>query len=578
MGGFRSPEAIKLRMLAEERLRDRPAEASRSPVETVRLLHELQVHQIELEMQNEELSRSRAEEEMLKERYADFHDFAPTGFVSLNRAGEIIQINPMGALLLGAEPAQLGGANLPAFLEAADRPAFTEFLRALFTTGGRKTLEVRRQGLGSTPVLLHIEATLARDQQECRAVLVDLRERQRAEEELRNLNESLERRVAERTAESARLALKLRALAGELSVAELRERRRLAIILHDHLQQLLVAAKIRLELAASGAEGSPGSREPLIQAIIQEAIDVSRDLTVELSPPILNHGGLIQALGWLIERFATKSLFEVQLQADPGAEPGAEPVRLLLFEAVRELLLNAIKHSGCRKATVTLRRNLEGLLEVTVEDNGVGFEPLALKRGDGQGSGLFSIQQRLLYLGGDMAIHSAPGQGARVTLLAPPEGSGPGEVIPLPGTDAEEAFKAMALPSGRAKIHLLVVDDHKILREGLRALLQIIPDFEVVGEAEDGIEGLERVRQVKPDLVITDLVMPRMNGLEFTRILLRDHPGIKVIGLSMANENARAAAMREAGATGFLTKDGPFQELVDAIRLCVAHPELPWVT
>ncbi len=246
-------------------------------------------------------------------------------------------------------------------------------------------------------------------------------ERKRLETDLMTLNDTLERRVAERSEEARRLSMRLRALAAELGQVEQRERRRLAQVLHDHVQQLIVAAQMRLGILEKQrlAEGALATVKD-INDTLREAVEATRSLTVELSPPVLHDAGLAAALGWLSRRMREKNRFTVELDADSEAEPVNEAVRIFLFESVRELLFNAVKHSGVTQARVRMNRDRDGWTRIVVKEDGVGFvagekigSPAAA------GFGLFSIQQRLAHLGGRVLFSSAPGKGTRVTLQVP---------------------------------------------------------------------------------------------------------------------------------------------------------------
>ena len=262
----------------------------------------------------------------------------------------------------------------------------------------------------------HLAAEIA-DRRKAEAALRD------RENQLRALNETLEQRVAERTAEVQGQAEELRALAADLSHAEQQERKRIAKVLHDHIQQLLVAAQ--MHLVAFKRNSAAGAREvslvQTVESILMEAIEASRSLAVELSPPVLHDAGLIAGLGWLADHVQRQSHFQVEVHSDNGAEPAAEEVRLLLFECVRELLLNAIKHSGQSKAAVTVEHTPDEKIKIVVADAGRGFDPSLLKARSRTSPtfGLFSIQQRLAHLGGSMDIETAPDHGVRVTLKAP---------------------------------------------------------------------------------------------------------------------------------------------------------------
>jgi signal transduction histidine kinase/ActR/RegA family two-component response regulator len=394
----------------------------------------------------------------------------------------------------------------------------------------------------------------------------------KAEQALRESNETLEQRVAERTAEVQRQSEQLRALAAELSRTELRERQRLAKLLHDNVQQLLVAGQMQLSLIKRGADPKiMQSTAQGVDGILAEALEASRSLTVELYPPILHQSGLVAALSWLAARTESKQQFKLHARIDSDAEPADPDVRTFLFEAIRELILNAVKHSGEREAHLTMVCTRDDGCKIIVEDKGRGFDPASVKPGPTGGFGMFSIQQRLLLMGGRMEIESAPGRGTRVVLTIPIGRSG-GPATEAADLSSDGIRPGTAFVQKGQRISILLVDDHRIVREGLSMLLGFENDMEVVAEAEDGVEALEMARRHRPDVVIMDVNLPRMDGIEATRILTRELPGTQVIGLSMHIDAQAANAMRTAGAVAYLTKGGPSEGLIAAVRAC-ARPE-----
>jgi PAS domain S-box-containing protein len=196
-------DASELRRRAEERLRANTAKGApaRTGPEAERLVFELQVHQIELEMQNEELRQSRAEVEAGLERYTDLYDFAPVGYLTLGRDGAIRQVNLTGAILLGVERTRLIGRRFGDFVGEPDRAVFQAFQEKVFASKAKEVCEVALLKKGRGALLVQVTATVSQDGKECRVVMEDISARAQAEEALLNAYAEVEKRVVERTAE-----------------------------------------------------------------------------------------------------------------------------------------------------------------------------------------------------------------------------------------------------------------------------------------------------------------------------------------------------------------------------------------
>lgn len=401
----------------------------------------------------------------------------------------------------------------------------------------------------------------------------DITHRIEIEHSLRELNSTLEQRVEERNAEVTVLANQLRQLASELTLAEQRERQRIARVLHDHIQQMLVAAKLQTSVLAQRVQNEQlkGGAE-LVSSLIDQTISASRDLTSELSPPVLYDAGLGPALQWLARSFLEKHGLSVEVQFDPLGEPEDDDVRTFLFDAVREMLFNVTKHSGVSNARIQGFRGDDDRAHIVVSDEGKGFDPTPLQTGGKpHGFGLFSIQQRLKHMGGRVGIESTPGKGTRVKLVGPPASLVRRQ---SPGTASQNRSAAQVeeIAPHPDKIRVVLADDHHIIRQGIASLLRMAPDLEVVGEASNGEQAVALTRSLRPDVVIMDISMPVMNGIDATRAIKGQSPEVHVVGLSMHTEGEMSSAILAAGAAAYVMKGGPPEALINAIRIARRRP------
>lgn len=397
---------------------------------------------------------------------------------------------------------------------------------------------------------------------------IDVTARKAAEKRLMNLNDELERRVAERTEKLERRTAMLQHLSRQLATVEQKERKRLARLLHDHLQQLVAAAKIRLDLLedeltdTSNLEHVTSARENL-----EEAVSASRTLAAELSPPILETAALPETLKWLVRRTYEKHRLNVTL-IEEEVPAVADEMKVFLFQAVRELIFNVVKHAKARSCTLRVSRAEGSRVRLTLEDDGIGFDPTSIgDEPEATGLGFLSVKERLEGMGGHLIIRSKPNEGTSIELLAPAiEEVEPGEVEGLTQPRADGPARRDSHPSASADaVRVLIVDDHRIVRQGLVSILSAKAGVEVAGEAQDGQEAIDLALALEPDVVLMDVDLPGVNGIEATRRIKARLPGARVIGLSIHEEEEVAQSMIAAGASDFITKGGHPERLLRRI-------------
>ena len=408
----------------------------------------------------------------------------------------------------------------------------------------------------------------------------DITERKASQARLEQFAEELEQKVSERTHELVSSQQQLQALATQLNLAEQQERSRLAAELHDHLAQLLVLVRLKLGQAKAGPLSRSIEMIKQAEVVVDDSLTYTRNLVAELSPPVLHEFGLFTALRWLGEQMKRYQLTVTVRINTPEELKLPENQAVLLFQSVRELLLNAAKHAGSKKAVIEAL-GCKGFLRILVEDNGVGFNPKTLSSQQPSATsskfGLFSIRQRMEALGGRLELHSNPGEGTRATLILPmsdlleqPNSASQSKV--QPSDNVMRAVSTVCTKVGPCRV--LIADDHTMVRQGLRLVLQAFTDIEVIAEASNGLEAIDLAKKLRPSVVVMDINMPLMNGIEATSKIRTALPETIVIGMSVNASGDNQEAMQLAGATLLLPKEAAGDQLYGAIQTAMKgfHP------
>jgi PAS domain S-box-containing protein len=395
-------ESFELRCRAEEQLNSIASEAgvSRTGVETERLLHELQVHRIELEMQNVELRQARDEVEKSLEKYTDLYDFAPVGYLTLDRDGNITAANLSGAALLGVERSRLIGRCFGLCVTEEYRLSFNTFLDTIYSSMGKVVCEVSLHNKRKSPLFVQIEAMDNVLGEECRLVLIDITERKQAEDDLR----SYARRLIEMEEELRKK------LAGEL---------------HDEISRDLTV--LGINLAVIGKNMSDDAPKNLVAMVADSSRMTGcisrtvRGIMVRLRPPVLDDYGLLVALRWHSDIFTKRTGIAVSIQAEdpfPRLMPEKE---IALFRIAQEALMNASKYAAITEVTISISSD-NGMLRFMISDEGKGFTPDSSEHTQaGSGWGMNIMRERTELIGGNFHLYSAPGKGTAISVDIPLE-------------------------------------------------------------------------------------------------------------------------------------------------------------
>ncbi|MBE0584649.1 MAG: response regulator, partial [Desulfofustis sp.] len=515
---------VELRKKAEAELIEINSEA-----ETVmmamglkRLVNELQIKKLELEMQNQELQYSSAEVERLQEYFADFYDFSPTGFVSINRKGAINHTNITCAQLLGRDRSPLIGASFTSFVAMVDRPVFNSLLQSIFEEGTRQSCMLSLYDREQTLIFVQMVGTLSPDKQSCRAVLIDLTEQRQMEEQLRQ-------------------AQKMEAI-GQLAGG----------VAHDFNNMLGVILG-HAEMALMKADPSSPSISNLQE--IATAADRSADLTRQLltfarkqviAPKVLDLNDSIAGTLKMLQRLIGEN---IHLSWTPAAN--LWPLKVdpsQLDQILANLCVNARDAiAGIGKISIeTGNRTLDesaistlpfevvpgDYVRLSVSDDGCGmdkqtqthiFEPFYTTKevGSGTGLGLATVYGAVKQNQGFITVYSEPGLGTVFNVY-----------LPRTSKAVEEKQETTEKPLLRGTETVLLVEDDEMLLRLITTMLEESGYTVLAAATTELAQSFAREHAGPIHLLISDVIMPMMNGRELSAKLQPLRPDMKVLFLS----------------------------------------------
>ena len=569
---------LELRYRAEIELKSKRPDVDLPHTEEdlMRLVHDLQVHQIELEMQNEELRRSEETLKASRDKYSLLYDFAPIGYFTLDRDEVVQSVNLTGAALLGRERSRIVTRPFTNFVAVSDRSAVSAFLQKVFQSKEPQTCEVSLSEVGSRPLIVRIEAVSASSGQECLAAIVDITALRLMGKELQESLEALQREMAERKLLEQQLmqAQKMEAM-GQLAGGVAHDFNNLLTAIHGYGEEL--------------RDGLPAGDESLQECVGQllqgaeRAADLTRQLLafsrkqhIEQKPVLIDD--IIANTGKLIQRvigedigFATEFCCKgLQVMASTGQ---IEQVLVNLAANARGAMPGGGRFSISTQQVVVKAGSEAGydlLLSgpyvlISVSDTGTGiakeiidrvFEPFFTTKevGMGTGLGLSMVYGIVKQHRGSVLVSSETGEGAIFKIYLP---------LLEESVVTKEIKRPLSLAGGTET--LLVVEDEEIVKFFLkRTLEKAVYRVYVAGDGDEAITLFRAHDDIS--LVLSDVIMPRKNGKELLAEIRQIKPEMKFVFISGYTANIMDFEGLQGEGPDFIMKPFSKHELLLRLR------------
>ena len=411
MAGLQPSDLARLREKAEQLSRRSQTFGKVTIQNAESLVHELRVHQIELELQCQELQRAQAEVEESRNRYRELYESIPIGYVTIDDTGRLYDLNPAGAALLGIDSDKRKQYHSFFFFFCnGDSDAATLYCRRTLAEGDEQSIEFRMKKVDGTTFTAAVQAARVEHGEgkgeRLRITFKDVSRRRAVEEALRQHQLELEANRVE-----------LQDLMAKLFTAQEEERRRIACDLHDdHCQRItaLILEASAMEKVIRAVVPSLVPRMSALKIKLSDILDDFRHMTHELHPRHLDTVSLACSMRTYIKDFVDYSNLDVNFQEHDVPAQLPMPLTICLYRLLQESLGNIRKHANAKHVVVSLSGH-SGQVELRVSDDGSGFNSSENKKG----LGLTSMQERVRPLRGQVTIDSTPGRGTAITVKIP---------------------------------------------------------------------------------------------------------------------------------------------------------------
>jgi two-component system NarL family sensor kinase len=479
------------------------------------------------------------------------------GAATLSDDGTVLYSNSSFASIFGVPLEKFIGAPLQNFVAGEDLANLQTLIRS--GSHGSARGEIRLTATDRRPRTVRLTLSPSRQMgtETICAVATELTE-------LAETNEAL------RVTESS-----LRQLSGRLLQLQDEERRRIARDLHDITGQEIAILSMSLDRLARLMDNVKAEAKETLddsRKMVRKMAEEIRTLSYLLHPPLLDESGLNSAVRWYAEGVQRRSSIQVNVIDAPGLGRLPVEVETALFRVVQESLTNVHRYSGSPDAEIRISA-ASGEVRLEVVDHGKGIATVPRTAVDGVASlgvGIPGMRERLRQFGGRLEVDFGR-DGTRVIATVPYKAaeseprtytipSLPAEELPAPEPDS------IGDSSRSARRRILIADDHEVMRRGVRGLIESHNDWAVCGEAVEGREAVQMSKQLRPDLVILDINMPGLTGLEAAQQIRTDNPSARILFFSVHESPQTVREVVSVGGQGYVAKSRAGHDLVDAVR------------